>query len=83
MHTSRDVTSFSAIALAGIIILREKAGCKQSNKNERQKLATCFATLPQNALNSDVARFTTHELSLFCNKSGGCRFRKVVAESRE
>ena len=29
-------------------------------KNGQQKTATCFATLLQNELNSDVARFTTH-----------------------
>ena len=28
------------------------------------KRATCFATLPQNELNSDVAYFTTHEINL-------------------
>ena len=34
-------------------------------------------------LYSDVARFTTHESNLSCNKSVCCRLRKVVAESRE
>jgi len=29
-------------------------------KNGQQKTATCFATLLQNELNSDVAHFTTH-----------------------
>ena len=29
-------------------------------KNGQQKCATCFATLLQNELNSDVAHFTTH-----------------------
>ena len=28
-------------------------------KNEQKKLATCFATLRQNGLNNDAARFTT------------------------
>ena len=36
-----------------------------------------------NTLYSDVARFTTHESNLSCNKSVCCRLRKVVAESRE
>ena len=31
--------------------------------------ANCFAILLQNELNSDVARFTTHESNLSCNKS--------------
>ena len=41
------------------------------------------ATLLQNEFNSDIARFTTHESNLSCNKSACCRLRKVVAESRE
>ena len=33
-----------------------------------------------NTLYSDVARFTTHESNLSCNKSVCCRLQKVVAE---
>ena len=32
--------------------------------NRNKKLAICFKTLLQNELNSDVARFTTHEKNL-------------------
>ena len=46
-----------------------------------QKLAFCF-TLLQNELNTDVARLTTQESNLSCNKSRCCRWQKVVAESR-
>ena len=35
-----------------------------------------------NEFNSDAERFTTHDLNLSCNKSGCCRFWKVVAERR-
>ena len=37
-------------------------------KTANKKRATCFATLPQNELNSDVTRFTTCEIKL-CNLS--------------
>ena len=37
-------------------------------KTANKKRATCFATLLQNELNSDVARFTTREIKL-CNLS--------------
>ena len=30
------------------------------SKRDNNKSATCFATILQNELNSDVARFTTH-----------------------
>ena len=33
---------------------------KADGKTGNKKRATCFATLLQNELNSDVARFTTH-----------------------
>ena len=46
-----------------------------------QKRAFCF-TLLQNELNTDVARLTTQESNLSCNKSRCCRWQKVVAESR-
>ena len=49
----------------------------QAWSNRQQKCTTrlAFATLLQNDLNSDVARFTytTHESNLSCNKSGSCR----------
>ena len=51
--------------------------------NRQQKRARYFATLLQNELNGDVARFTTHQSNLFRNKSACCRLRKVFAESRE
>ena len=41
----------------------------------QQKLATCFETLLQNELNTHVARFTTHESNLSCNKSGCYKLR--------
>ena len=44
------------------------------------KTATCFATLLQNKLKSDIAQ---SRLNLSCNKSGCYRLRKFVAESRE
>ena len=34
--------------------------CLRYGKTGNKKHATCLATLPQNELNSDVARFTTH-----------------------
>ena len=34
-----------------------------------KKHATCLATLLQNELNSDVARFTNHDSNLSCYKS--------------
>ena len=34
--------------------------CKGTGKTGNKKRATCFATLLQNELNSDVARFTIH-----------------------
>ena len=34
--------------------------CLRYGKTGYKKRATCFATLRQNELNSDVARFTTH-----------------------
>ena len=37
-------------------------------KTANKKRATCFATLLQNELNSDVARFTIREIKL-CNLS--------------
>lgn len=48
-------------------------------ESTRQKRATCFVTLLQNEVNSDVVRCTIHESKLSCNKSG-CRLRKVVEE---
>ena len=39
-------------------------------QNGQQKPATCFETLLQNEWNSDIARFTTLEWNLSCNKSG-------------
>ena len=39
----------------------------------QQQRATCFATLLQDELNSDAARFTTRESNLSCNDSGFCR----------
>ena len=36
------------------------SGFRKVPKNGQQKRATCFATLLQNELNSDVARFTIH-----------------------
>ena len=39
------------------------------SKTGNKKLATCFATLLQNELNSDVTRFTTHiQTDLAANK---------------
>ena len=39
------------------------------SKTGNKKLATCFATLLQNELNSDVTRFTTHiQTDLATNK---------------
>ena len=32
--------------------------------NGQKKLAACFATLPQNEMKSDFARFTNHESNL-------------------
>ena len=32
----------------------------RENGQQIKKRATCLATLPQNELNNDVARFTTH-----------------------
>ena len=52
-------------------------------KNGRQKRGSCFATLLQIELNSDDARLTIHESNLSCNKSGCCRLRNDVADSRE
>ena len=37
---------------------------KGTRKTGNKKLATCFATLLQNELNNDFARFTTHEKNL-------------------
>ena len=37
---------------------------KGTRKTGNEKLATCFATLLQNELNNDFARFTTHEKNL-------------------
>ena len=34
--------------------------CLKHGKTGNKKRATCFALLPQNELNGDVARFTTH-----------------------
>ena len=34
--------------------------CLRHGKTCHKKRATCFALLPQNELNGDVARFTTH-----------------------
>ena len=34
--------------------------CLKHGKTSNKKRATCFALLPQNELNGDVARFTTH-----------------------
>ena len=42
---------------------------KRRYLNGQQKLATCLAKKLQNVLNSDVARFTTHETNLSCSKS--------------
>ena len=39
-------------------------------QNGQEKRATCFETLLQNEWNNDVARFTTLESNLSCNKSG-------------
>ena len=50
-------------------------------KHIYQKRAFCFKLL-QNKLNTDVARLTTQESNLSCNKSRCCRWQKVVAESR-
>ena len=42
---------------------------KRRYVNRQQKIATCLAKLLQNVLNSDVARFSTHESNLSCSKS--------------
>ena len=42
---------------------------KRRYVNRQQKLATCLAKLLQNVLNSDIARFSTHESNLSCSKS--------------
>ena len=47
-----------------------------------KKCTTYFAVLLLNEFNSDVERFTTNDLNLSCNKSGCCRFWKVVAARR-
>ena len=43
---------------------------KRPAQNGQEKRATCFETLLQNEWNNDVARFTTLESNLSCNKSG-------------
>ena len=54
------------------------------SKTDTKKRSTCFATLLQNELNSDVGLFIVDELNPSSNKSAGCcRLRKVVAESRD
>ena len=51
------------------------ADLKVYGRTGNEKRAPCFATLLQNELNSDFARFTTHESKLSCNKS---RWEKVL-----
>ena len=49
------------------------SGAKATVERAARKRATCFATLLPNELNSDVARFTTHEkkpCNLLCCKTG-------------
>ena len=41
------------------------------------KTCTLFVALLLNKLNSDVARFTTHESNLSCSKKGGIAMQKV------
>ena len=51
-------------------------GIYNSDCHVKRAAKTC------NELNSDVACTATHDINLFCNKSGQCcRLRKVVAES--
>ena len=47
-------------------LCRKEATVKTGNKNVR----IVFATMLQNELDSDIARFTTLESNLSCNKSG-------------
>ena len=60
------------------------ADTKGKVKRASKKFMLFSVALRQNALKSDVARFSAHESKLSYNKSGFCcRLRKVVAESRE
>ena len=46
----------------------------------QQKPASSFATLLLNELNSVVARFTTHESNLSCNKSGCWKLQILTSD---
>ena len=50
-------------------LCRKEVTVKTGNKN----VGIVFATMLQNELYSDIARFTTLESNLSCNKSGCCR----------
>ena len=53
-------------------------------KTGNKKPVTCFATLLQNELNSDVARFTTHikpvlqQIWLITGLNMGCKTRNIA-----
>ena len=55
-------------------------------KRGNKKRATCFATLLQNGLNSDVVRFTTHikpvlqQIWLLTGLNMGCKTRNIAIE---
>ena len=51
--------------------------------NRQQKRGTCFASLLQSKLKSDVAHVTTQESNLSCNKWVCFKLRKVLAKSRQ
>ena len=70
------VEAHSLILLSGLRDHDVKFEIRKNAEKRQQKPATCFARLPQNEWEIDVARLTSHESSLACNNS-------VVGESRE
>ena len=58
------------------------ADTKGKVKRASKKFMLFSVALRQNALKSDVARFSAHESKLSYNESGCSRLRKVVKESR-
>ena len=47
--------------------------CRKEATVKTGNVRIVFATMLQNELDSDIARFTTLESNLSCNKSGCCR----------
>ena len=58
--TKRQVPYLTSVYLETRYITLTNLKVRENGKTGNKKRATCFATLLQNELSSDVTRFTTH-----------------------